>query len=300
MDDLKKVENLFDYNLKVKKLLSDIVPNPTDFYSDYDTFNYIEDLKDSLSKIETYINKMMLDYKIPHSVLISFNNQMKQLKRKVKSWSFKRITKQGYTATLDFISSNITYMRPEFVEAIYENFAAFHGCNENQVLKPITINEYSHFVHSYVINNETFYSSVPIVSSVKNDSKWKEVNLRGRESELGNQLYVAILNSSIESDRLEIINLDKKIIIMAKDLGHAAIIEIELTDKDKIFVKYFIPKNTSMEKMSLLKGIYTNKKGFATGSFQTTKDKIITDVCTLMQGIPTDKDIDLSKFRRAL
>ena len=78
-------------------------------------------------------------------------------------------------------------------------------------------------------------------------------------------------------------------------MGHAAVIEIDLSDINNIFVKYFIPKNTDIEKSSLLKGIYTNNDKYACGEFLTNRGNFANDICNFMSGIPTDYDLEFVK-----
>ena len=123
----------------------------------------------------------------------------------------------------------------------------------------------------------------------KDKDDWKGITLRGVSNDLGNELYEKIVTSDIDSDCIDIINLDKKILIMARDLGHAAVIEADL-EKDDVFVKYHFPKNNNKDMTSKLKGINVNRDEFAIGNFQTTRDNIADDLSSLMKGIPTDMD----------
>ena len=65
-------------------------------------------------------------------------------------------------------------------------------------------------------------------------------------NELGNKLYETIISSNLNSDCIDIINLENRMLIMARDLGHATVIEVEINNNN-VFVKYYIPKNNNKE-----------------------------------------------------
>ena len=291
MDETKKIEQFFEYNLNVKKLLNDVIPTEMDFYDKNSRTEYIIKLLKNLEKMELYISKMMTDYNIPNDILTNFLTKIKQLQKKINSFSFIITLRQGYSSVLKFVHTNITYMRPEFKDSVQKNLFGYNGFYGENVLSPLTINEFAHYVHSYVINNKNFYFTTPLVKQI-DKGPWQGIFLRGLDNEIGNNLYDKLINSDIKSDRIDIISLNKKIVIMARDLGHATVIEVDVADKS--FVKYFIPKNTNPEKNSLLKGVYVNDK-IVTGSFEVDKDNLVDDLLSLMQGIATDKDIKYFK-----
>ena len=153
-----------------------------------------------------------------------------------------------------------------------------------------------HYTHSFIVNNENFYESIPSIRNNSKEDDWCGIFLRGISNELGNQVYDTIENTSLLSDRIDIISLKDKILIMARDLGHASVIQIDTTNRDEFYVNYFIPKNTNTEKTSLLKGIKTNNDKFATGDFTSTQETFCQDLSCLMKGIPTDLDMGMPNY----
>ncbi len=289
-DGIKKIEDFFKYDLKVKELLNDVIPKQIDFYDNESKVKYADKVLGSLKKIELFMNKMFLSYEMPKYMLMQFVNKMDELNDYVSSKNFYKLLNDGYDDTLKYIHNNIGNMRVEFVDSVQKSLIGYYGFFGEEVIKPITINEFLHYVHSYVINNENFYSKIEMVRTTKEDEKdWKGINLRGVSNDLGNKLFEEIVASNMDSDCIDIINLDKNILIMARDLGHAAVIEVEL-EKEDAFVKYHFPKNNNKEMTSKLKGINVNRDEFAIGNFQTTKENIVEDLCSLMKGIPTDMD----------
>lgn len=292
---LKKVEEFFDYDVEVKRLINEIIPNEIDLYDNESKFQYLERVLRNLQKIELYLSKMMLEHNI--FKVEELKKLSDKLKSDITSGNFQRLLNSGYDQLMNYMNSYITYMRPEFVDSVKNGFKGYYLLYGEGVLEPTTINEFLHYIHSCVVNREDFYFNVPIIETTKMESDWKGVSLRGVNNDIGAELYHRILDSKIDSDCIDILNLKDRIIIMARDLGHAAVIEIDLTNESKVFVKYFIPKNNNMEMISKLKGIQANREEFATGDFETSKEGLTKEICSLMKGIPTDADrvIDYKK-----
>lgn len=289
-DKLVEIERFFDLNLKVKNALDDMAPTELDFYDEETKYKYKEKLYNLLNKIVTDMTKMMNIY--GSVVLEPFKASMEDLLAKISSREFDITMQNGYFSMLNFYNTNISNMRPEFVESINKGFIGYSMWYGDGVLKPNTINEYLHYVHSMVINSSNFYNNVPIVNTTKkNEDDWTGVSLRGKESELGKELFDKIVEYKIDSDCIDIINLKDKMLIMARDLGHAAVIQIDTSDLENIFVKYFIPKNTCMEKAQKLKGVKTCNERFMVGDFMTNKNSLSSELCDFMTKIPTDADI---------
>lgn len=49
-----------------------------------------------------------------------------------------------------------------------------------------------------------------------------------------------------------IISLDNRIFLMSRDLAHATVIGVDMSDSENYFIKCFIPKNTNWEMMGIL------------------------------------------------
>lgn len=289
-DKLLQIEQFFNLNLRVKKLLNDLAPTELDFYDEETRYKYKEKLYSLLDKIVNDMTKMLNIY--GSVTLESFKVSMEDLLTKISSREFDITMQNGYFPMLNFYNTYISNMRPEFVESVNKGFIGYYMYYGDGVLKPNTINEYLHYVHSMVINSDHFYSSVPIVNTTKKtENDCNSISLRGKESELGKELFDKIVEYKINSDCIDIINLKDKMLIMARDLGHAAVIQIDTSDLENIFVKYFIPKNTCMEKAQKLKGVKTCNERFMVGDFMTNKDNLSKELCDFMAKIPTDADI---------
>ena len=297
-NNLEKIERFFKYDLEVKKILNNIVPNEKDFYSDEYRMKYVDKLFKSLDDISFYINNMMGDYLVYNDTVNLFNKKIETIKGFINSESFYRLMDNGYESILKFVNLHILSMRASFVESVNKGFFGYRLFYGDGVLTPISINEFLHYVHSYIINNIKIYRSIPILKSSDIKDNSSGVVLRGNNDDLADSLYEKILKSNLNSYYMDIISLKNVILIMVRDLGHATVFEIDRSDNNCIFVKYFIPSNIDMEKNSHLKGINANKSDYAIGEFQTSKDNMVKDICTLMSGIATETDIKINNKTR--
>ena len=298
-DKTKKIEDFFNYDMNIKAMLNNIIPNELDFADDDSKIKYINKLEKYLYQIKLYLNKMMLSYNI--RIIKIFNEKIEELNKIIDTAYFFN---QDYNSLMNFIQVNVTDMRQEFVENLYNEFKGYSLNSEIDfdVSKPNSINEYLHYVHFIVVNNDEFYREIPTIKALKNEIDWMGIYLRGIENDIGIELFEGVVNSGLfpdKSDCIDIINLNQKIIIMGRDLGHAAVIEVDLTNNEDILISYYIPINTNKALMSKVKGINVNSDTFATGKFITNRADLVNDLCGFMQTIPTDLDsnyeVDLRK-----
>ena len=90
---------------------------------------------------------------------------------------------------------------------------------------------------------------------------------------------------------VHIIGLDNNVLIMARDLGHALTIDIDLSDS-KPLVNYFIPKICNKNMVLKLPGIGKITDNGATGVFEIDNIENINEkIFDLMDKVPTDYDI---------
>ncbi len=292
----QKIENFFKKDLEIKQILNAIIPTETDFYDEESKINYADKLIKEIEKINFLINQIISDFNIPAHIKDTFTSKINQIEQDINGIEFYSILNQGLLKTLQYIKSNIGNLRPEFVDSVRKGLKGYYLFYGENVETPITINEFLHYIHSYIINNEKFYEDIPEIKSKKENQtdEWEGIFLRGKIDELGEKLFDEILKDNINSDRIDILSLTDKILIMARNLGHATVFEIDTTDREKIFVRYFIPKNNNTNMTANLKGINVNKSEFAVGDFLTNKENFSNDIITLMKGIATDLDMEIN------
>ena len=179
----KQIEEFFNYDMRIKEILNNIIPRELDYSTDEAKIKYIDKLEKYLYEISLYLNKMMLSYNVSN-IIKDFNRKIKELNKIINTSYF---FKQDYISLMNFIQTNITDMRQDFALSIYNNFKGYcMSYRDNlDVLKPNTINEYLHYVHSIVVNNEEFYKEIPIIKALKDKVDWMGIYLRGVENDIG-------------------------------------------------------------------------------------------------------------------
>lgn len=96
-----------------------------------------------------------------------------------------------------------------------------------------------------------------------------------------------------DSRLTDLIAVDNKAFMMIRDLGHALTVELEKEEKDKIMVKYFVPKICNEEMIRNLPGIdaRTINDNGAYGSFEISKKDISREISDFLEKVPNDEDI---------
>ena len=291
---LESLKEFLEADMKAKAAQDRIFPNGMDLYNDESIFKYIERVIRALDDIEDNFLKMIRAEKINPEIGLAFSAKIQNIKNVVNNF-FYSYAKQSGSKIIDYINKEISGMRPEFIQSVNQGFKGYYLFYGADVMEPITINECIHYIHSLVVNNENLYKKIPTVQSFKPDKNCV-YNYRGVQTPLGDKLFEQLQREYIDSDILDIINLENTILIMGRNLGHAAVIEIDTTDPNRIFVKYSIPKNTNPEKMSKVKGLKVQNELFGKGDFGTTTDRFVEDIVGLMKSIPTDSDIKISHY----
>ncbi len=165
-----------------------------------------------------------------------------------------------------------------------------------------SVNEMLHVFHSYIVNNEYFYESMPKLKSKANTNGY-DIVLYGAPKEEADGLYNGF-PLDLDCGDTDILSLSKtnKILVMVRDRGHALTLEIDI-EKDKVWVKYFIPKICNVNMVNKLKGVRKvdgNSKS-TTGEFCVSKSQFVSEVIDLIGGVPMDTDMEIiSKYNKTL
>lgn len=282
---LKKMEKFFLSNLKIKKILNDSFPEEKYNYDQDSKMNYGDILYKSFRNIRDEFFKMTSSFLKPEIM--------------------EAIDKQFYLYEQEFLNCNYDYdklknlykkylsnMSEDLVNAVNENCKGYYlDRNINGLINNCTsVNELLHVLHSYVVNNEEYYQSMPKIAEKSNTIDEKIV-LYGRDSELANNIFESIpIDLDMGSTDILSLNDGKKILIMIRDRGHALSIEID-DEEDKLWVHYFIPKICDVEEAQKIKGIgkINGLYGEAKGEFLSNKEEIIQEIIKLIDGVPVDK-----------
>ena len=295
MNKIKKMENFFYLDIELKKLINYLNPNsfPKIRLSLYE--------KDVLNGIETSRTVLLKMAEI-------FNFSDTIVKR--ITFFFDVILEEAYKTKnesdfQEFVFKRIHNLNYSFIKEVMLNCAGYDPRNKydnDPILEYLlehasSINEFLYTIHTYIMNNEKYYQSINAIASKKSIGD-EPIKLRGVKNELGLALF-----NTFPTDKTigctDILNLDKKILIMIRDKGHALTIDINLENLDSILVNYYIPKICNLEMANKIKGINKPIKLFqgATGKFETDLNNFINDVINFINSVPSDLDINIEEIK---
>ncbi len=290
MNNIEKIEDFFYLDIEIKKLINYLNP-----YSYSKTRLSLYE-KDVLKGIETS-RKAILK-------IINLFNFSDIIIKRVNDF-FEVILEEAYKSSnesefQEFVFRRIHNLNSNFIKEVRLNCFGYNERNgydndpilEYLLMNASSINEFLYTIHSYIMNNEKYYQSIPIINA-KESKKQYQIKLRG----INNNLGITLFNKFPIDDNIgytDILNLKEKILIMIKDIGHALTIDINLENSDFILVNYYIPKVCNVEMANKLKGINKPLKLFegASGNFETNLDNLIDDIINFIKMVPTDLDIN--------
>lgn len=285
-ENLKNIEEFFKLNFKIKETLARIAPSEIDKYSNETLMKCndrlyfgIEDIHEMFLKICAVLETEYLTDDI--------NNLFKKIQSNLAKCDY------SYNKMVSFYDKNCSYMDLNLTNKVKEEFVAYSMFNTvigDIVLEANTINELLHIFHSYLLNNEYIYKSMPKLKSTINNYG-TDVTLYGLENDISNIVFE---NFPLDSNgqETEIISLNNKIIIMVRGLGHALSIEIDINN-DKCMIRYFIPKVCNPLKVNQLKGVkkVNNNEKFTNGRFECDLKDLTYELNHFIYNVPCDKDL---------
>lgn len=283
-EDLEKLEKFFKYNLVIKEKLYNCAPNESYRYNEEAMIQYSDRLYDTLDEIRYYMMNVIKDYMSDESVSY-FNRFFNTLRTELINCG------TDYNKLKHFYTTRMSDMSVELVDETRKEIVGYYMMSSGMGLarKAKTINELLHVMHCAIINNEGTYSSIPVVES-REFKEGHDLHYRGVMSPEGKVIFDSIPND-VDSYLVDFVAFDKKVIIMARDLGHALTVEVDFEGKDKCMVRYFIPKVCNYVMVNQLKGVTKVEFGapYAVGSFESDLTQIMSDLPTFLRGVPTDE-----------
>ena len=253
---MNKLENFFYLDLEIKKLLNKLNLNT---YSKINIKNFYKNMLDSID----IIYKSLIEI----SLMFNFSDIIKE---RIDSF-FDTIIEEAMkinsnTSLENFLYNRMHKLDSSFVDEVklkcqgYKEFNYFlNDPNlEYLLVKASSINEFIHAIHSYIMYNDKYYYVVNVIKS-RDVTTEDKISLRGNNNPLALELFDNF-PTDLQVGDTDILSLDKKILIMIRDRGHALTIDIDLTNLDSIIVSYFIPKICNLEMVQRLKGINVSSK----------------------------------------
>ena len=281
MEKLQRIQEFFKYDLEVKKMLHDLVPNDLDAYNNDSVIKYSDKLYDDLKVIKYYITRITSSF-CPGNIKF-VDEVFKNYENNLASAGF------DFNKLKSFYKNNISDMSVEFVNKLNKECVGYTFFSGDIMNETKTINEMLHFLHHYIMNNEKFYEAVPKIEE-KNVCSGYEVTLRGMESEVARNIY-NMIPDSLPLGVTDIISLpgQNKVLMMVRDVGHALTIEVSL-EENGAMINYFIPKVCNYDMVNSLKGVKKVSEGdkFTVGCFESTIDRLPFEVVDFISRVPTD------------
>lgn len=288
-EKLQSLEQFFQDDAKIKQLMT-FYPN---VYDRDTAIAYEDKMIKNLQEIKYLFTRMLK--KIGSDREIDYLNKL-----------FARYESSLLNCKYDpkklaqFYEACISNMDPALIDEMNCNIFGYYIFSNYQgtFFKCKTINELLHLLHTYMINSESFYQTMPIINQ-KEDEYENKVTLYGRNNFLAQTLFDSM--DQIDSSIIDILSLkNNHILIMAKDLGHALTVEIEY-DENMTHVSYFIPKVCYILMVNKLKGITpvkvdengNLKTPYAKGSFEVETKDLLPTIIELLQNVPQDRDMSM-------
>lgn len=268
--------------MRIKKLMSDILIFNDECLNQTSLIEYENKLFKTLDMIEIYLTRILLLYGNDEKEVLS-------LKEKIEAYRDDFINVQGNVEGIKAMClKNIANMRKEFITSVRENYFGYYIYRGQNIMEPVSINEYLYLLHSSIVNNEQVYYSMPEIE-YKGDDEIKSIHLYGRPSEIAYEIFK---DFPIKDIRTDVLSLSDRILILARDLGHSLMVEITF-QKGKAIVSYFIPKVVNYLMVNELNGVnkVNEKSSFATGSFEVNLDLLKDALFEFVMKMPMDEDM---------
>ena len=278
----------FESNAKIKFILAACAPMEADNYGDNKRFLYGEKLYDGICDLEYYFKKILESINMDDKSCQHIKSHFRNIKENFNAagYDFKKLH-YLYTHYMNSMSSELIFETKETLVG-YTLFCfpdpLFEKCK--------TLHEFLHVLHSYVMNNENFYQSLPAICEKQNDSNYP-IALRGDNKNVFGQKLFDAFPASLDCGWTDIIALKNKLLIMVRDRGHALTLDIDIK-QDNVEVKYFIPKICNVGMVNSLPGVrrVENDAKWTTGFFVSQFETFAIDIISLIGAVPMDSDMD--------
>lgn len=289
-DTIVKLEHFFTVDKKIKEEMYKMCPPDYNGYLDDDSLiKYIDNGYEALDYIFSELKCVAKDL---FGVQSSCYQKTAFLEKTVKNYfvgcgiDIKKL-RVMYKC---FISN----MDSEFLDAVKVECIGYSSRFISKSLEKVsTVNELLHLFHSYILNSDELFNSIPLTELKVNNYNCP-IRLRGNENPFFQSLFANFPNDLDCGDTDFIVINDNKLIMMVRDRGHALSIEISIK-KNIARVEYFIPKLCNKSMINSLPGV--NKVSIdsdigTTGSFEVEKDLLQNILFDFISKVPTDYDME--------
>ena len=288
-----KLNHFFQVDLKIKKGMYDLSPSNLNYSDELSVQKYTDRLDDLLEYVFCELKCITLDiFGKDSSVLSKIFLMEKSIKNQFYSCGF------DINKLKKFYEINVSNMTSEFINSVKNECVGYSYGGTLSIEVANSLNEILHFIHSYILNNESILQSVPLINKKINKYNYP-IQLRGNKVELFNQLFEQLpTDINIGWTDMVAIN-EKKLIMMVRDRGHALSIEISLNG-NIARIEYFIPKLCNIDMINALPGInkVNSDSVGATGIIEVNKDILSQTLFSFISRVPTDNDIVVDNHKK--
>lgn len=286
-ENLINLQHFFEADVKIKKEMVASAPPGINQYVDIN--KYSDTVNDSLIYIFAELKSMASDI---------FGSDSFVMKRLV---AMENVTMNSfYSCCYDmdklraFYNRFVTNMEVDFENLVRKECMGYVYCEMNSPQKAASINEMLHFMHSYVLNNNSILQSIPKVDEKINDYNYP-ITYRGYKVKTFEQLYEQFPND-LDVGRTDMVAIsDRKMLMMVRDRGHALTIEISINN-EIARLEYFVPKICNVEMVNNLPGLLNkvneNSVG-ATGVIEVPINDLQNTLYDFISRVPTDDDMEI-------
>lgn len=282
--NFEKLKKFLNSDFSIKNSLVELAPNEMDNYNEDSRIQYVDKLYKELNDMEYEFTNMCKNFSKDDEIV---KKKFAQIRENLIEFNYS----SGDINTL--YQKNFSDMDNKLVEDVKHGLVGYLVLIDESFLKLVenskSINELLHVFHSYIMNNDEFMQSMPIIES-KNNNFGCEAVLYGEETELSRNIFESFPNDIDVGRYTDIISMKDKTFMMVRDRGHALTIEID-EGKDSDQVNYFVPKLCNREMVEKLPGIGKITKNGARGTFEASKDELTQKLYDFIEKVPTDADI---------
>lgn len=282
--------NFLEIDNKIKEKLIKIAPNKTDSKDLDSKIDYYDKLYKSINEFKAMFKSAISIFK-DDGINVNLDEFFDNLYRNMINIDMKDSCNKTYSRLFSDMSKR-------YVNEVNENCV---GKDDAKIINNAkTINELLYGIYFEVLNNEKIIKDLPKIDEKKiiDKNETSDFILLGKDN---NKLARKVFDMLCENKNIKrkngfwyIVEVDDKILVMAKDSGHAITIEINMFDAQKserkfskgIQVIYFISKVTNLDEVKSLPGIDNASSKNASGKFIIDNTKLKSK-----KGV---KDIDIT------
>lgn len=285
--DMVKLQHFFEADVRIKKDMYNVAFQSTNGYiGENSVLEYSNRLSDFLIYVFSELRCIVSDvFGINSSAFSDLEKMEESIKNKFYSCGLDMYKLKRFY--IDCIAN----MDLSFIDLVKERCVGYKISDTNITSYSKTINEFLHYIHSYIVNNNKIIEAMPLINFKINNNK-QDVSLRGYNSSYFESLFDNFpLDLDVGVTDMLIIN-ERRMIMMIGDRGHALTTEITINGEE-VWVEYFIPKICNVDMVNELPGInrVSEDSKTATGRFSTKKDELPNALFSFISKVPTDLDM---------